>query len=258
MTTLSAQYRYYPEHRAFTVEQSLKLGLACWHQLDETGDQTDSHGNMDLAENGVGVVLSHSDSVFGNVADYTGSGGSNLYLNNSAGAFREATFSSAFTIAGWVNFDTVSTDGVQCVACRADNGANTNAEIDWQLILLESGPYLEFYGLSGSTGYGASFSSLAISPATWYFYQAWYDPRGDVVGININEGTPVTTAMAGSMNTGGDQFKYGRRSFNGTWDAYMNGKHSRAALWNRLLADRESAWLYRPNNPRNYTDLQDV
>ena len=258
MSTLSSYNQYYQPSAlplSLIPQKTLSIGLSAWWAMDETmtaGVDTiyDSHGGVDLLENGTGsLVLNDSDAVFGQVLDFQGSGSSNIYI--TASSSREMTYISDFAIAGWAKFDSLAV-GNQCIACRADNGANANAEIDWQLIWNGGSGLMNFTSITGSTGYTAEWPN-ALSTGTWYFLVGSYSARNAQVGISVNGGTLVTAATSGNMNTGGDQFKFARRSFDASWDAYMDGKLSRWGHWNRNLSADEITWLAA--KPRNYSDL---
>jgi len=246
---------YYPDKMplALIPQKTLSIGLSAWWAMDETltgGADTifDSHGSIDLVENSATEITNYSDGVLGQVLDFSSGIGSNIFI--AANSAREMTYNSDFAIAGWVNFDTLS--ATSCVACRADNGANANAEIDWQLVWNGGSGLMNFTSITGSTGYTAEWPN-ALSTGTWYFLVGSYSARNAQVGISVNGGTLVTAATSGTMNTGGDQFKFGRRSFDASWDAYMDGKLSRWGHWNRLLSADEITWLAA--KPRNYSDL---
>ena len=236
--------------------RTLGYGLVSWWALDETmtaGVDTiyDSHGSVDLLENGAGsLVLNYSDATFGQVLDFAGSGSSNIYV--AASSARQHPYNSNFSVAGWVRFDQLaSTVGAQCLIARADNGANGFTFIDWY-VLLGGSDVIQMTACVGSNNYNA-ISPLTVSVDTWYFVYAGYDAENNQVSVSVDAANLTTGAVTGDMNTGGDQFKMGRRSFDATWDAYLDGKMSRWALWSRLQTTREREWLAAA--PRNYSDI---
>lgn len=251
MSNLSQYFPSY-EHPAYT----LGYGLVSWWQMNDTMTAgadlvLDSHGSVDLDENGGGTtVANYSDGTFGQVLDLTGSGASNLKIA-SADA-RQLPYNSDFSLCGWVNFDAFTTH--RCIAARADNGASTNSQVDWELIW-DASLGMIWGAMVGSTLYYCTWSPT-LSTATWYFVYAEYSAELNRVGLSFDAGTLVTASVTGDMNTGGDQVKFGRRSFSAyPWDAYLDGKLSRWGLWSRLLTPVERSWLHSPTNPRNYGNI---
>lgn len=261
MTLLSNTTKFYhPNSMPLSLipHKTIGIGLASWWAMDDTmtaGVDTvlDHHGGVDMVENGTGTyVLNHTDSVFGQVLDFTASSASNL--TTPAADAREHPYNSNFSICGWVNFDAFTTH--RTIAARADNGASSNATVDWQLIWDATTGYMRFGVMVGSTHYYADWTPT-LSTGTWYLMYAEYSATLSRVGISVNNGALVTAGVTGDVNTGGDKFVFGRRSFAAyPWDAYLDGKLSRWGLWTRTLTTDEIGWLYSPSSPRNYSDLR--
>lgn len=256
MSALSNHFQYYrPEALplALIPQKTLGIGLVSWWALDETvtgGTDVfaDSHGSAYLNENGPTVVANFADPVLGQVVDFSGGGASSLV--RTASEVRQLPYNSDFSICGWVYFDALGQH--RCIASRSDNGANTNSAVDWQLIYQVGTDTLDMTAFVGSTGYGAQLASPTV--AEWLFIYGEYSAELHHCGAAYGQDALTIGAVTGDMNTGGDQFKFGRRSFSAyPWDAYLDGKMSRWGLWSRRLSDAERFWLAA--TPRNYSQL---
>lgn len=243
---------YFPQINVAVDAKSSLLGkmLSWWSMNEASGNsRVDSHGINDLAENGVGIP--NATGKLGNAIHFAGSGASNLVLTSSAS---NLISNGSFTLSGWVNFDSVATGANQYVVSRADNGANATNEIDFGLWFNDSTDKLTARMVSGSTAYDAEFNQV-ISIATWYHVKLFYDSINNLVGIKLNNSAATTTSTSGRLNTGGDQFKFGRLSFSAGWQAYFDGLCDEWSYYSNVTTDEEDAWLYNGGAGRVYSDF---
>lgn len=99
--------------------------------------------------------------------------------------------------------------------------------------------YTDVYGTPGTP----------VPNGVWVFFRAWHSAAGDVIGLQINNGTKYTTAWAKGANpTGMRDLTFG--SWGGT-NASSRGL-SRSGYWKRLLTDAESTALYNGGNGVDY------
>ena len=156
---------------------------------------------------------------------------------------------------GWVRFDSalLGSDN-QFIFCRSDNAASSAAQIDWALANLSTDSKIRFRVNVGTTSYDAIGGSAA-SADTWYFVYAYYDELNNEIGISIDDGTVVTTAVTGKINIGGDQLKFGRNSSVASIDFYFDGKADEWGWWTRTLSASEVSELYNSGAGLAYSDL---
>jgi hypothetical protein len=231
------------------VTQASRFGLTGWWSMDEASGNTRLNGlgtGLDFTENGVGIPT--GTGKHGNSIHLAGSGASNLVLINSLTAL--SANRCTFSTCGWVKFDTVGSD--QCIFARSDNAANANNEIDWKVHLDGADDKLCMSVHVGSTAYTAKWGSAATT-ATWYFVYAYYDEQNDEVGISINDGTTVTAAVTGIINTGGDRNTFGRQSYQASWDDYVDGELDE---WGHYFRKLDSAIVTEIYNSGAGKDLE--
>lgn len=94
-------------------------------------------------------------------------------------------------------------------------------------------------------------SAVVASPTSFNMIAAWHDATNDLLGISINAGTAVTTAVAGGVQTYTNNFTIGKND----GADYMNGDVDQFGFWKRKLSDAEITWLYNSGSGRSYADI---
>ena len=165
--------------------RSLLSGLVGYWPLHEaSGARGDALGQNDLTDN---ATVTGNPGIVENASQFTAA--SSEFLSRAD----NAALSSGdidYTIWAWVYLDSVGADRV---IFSKWGGVGQREYLLWyatasaRLQILVSGDGTAFTTLS-DTSLGAP------SLATWYFLRAWHDSVGNVLGIQSNLNTPVTTA----------------------------------------------------------------
>lgn len=205
---------------------SLNSGLLAFYRLS---DATDEVGAIDLTETGGPAYAA------GKIGDA---------LNIAGGGDRLTSLDSIFaldgpvskTLAGWVKFDSfANAPGV------LSNWANGGGGVV-QWLLYHDGSNLVFQVRDGSAADHIATWPTALSTGTWYFFVATYNSATGVVSLNVNDGTPVTSASpAATVNSGTTSFELGGRN-NGA--ATLDGMIDAVGIWDRVLSSTEQTELY--------------
>jgi hypothetical protein len=135
---------------------------------------------------------------------------------------------------------------------RSDNAANANDELDWAIRIYNN--KLSSFVVVSSTIYVAE-KSTTLSTGTWYFAAMYYDSSTNKVGVSLNASAWTETSVTGTINTGGDQVKFARLSYQSGWDNYYNGRLDEWGHWGRVLTTAELTELYNSGNGLSYSDL---
>lgn len=164
---------------------------------------------------------------------------SNQYLARVDVAGVSCGADTPWTIAGWFKFDSV--------------GNNMG-------LFLKAGPFTSYtrwcfgIGLNGAdskvyaraangTTYGEVAWGTALSTGTWYFIVAWHDPTADVVGISVDDGSPVTSAWAGGTYDNTYSVTLGN-AVGGTSTTAFDGAADSVWLFFRVLTATEITALF--------------
>lgn len=121
-------------------------------------------------------------------ADFSGS--NNLFIVDPSGV---SPGDSSFGIEIWLNVDTLRSQGIW------GKGNSSDGTMEWFLRMNSSNKFA--FGISAD---GSAFSVEAVwgtaaSASTWYHVWGWFDSAGQLVGIAVNDGTPVTQATSGTV-----------------------------------------------------------
>lgn len=85
----------------------------------------------------------------------------------------------------------------------------------------------------------------APSTAVWYYVLGWHDPDADIIAIQINGATPVTTAHSLGTFDGTSMFEIGAGNGAETW----NGLIDEVSFWKgRKFTQADGAMLYNNGN----------
>lgn len=207
--------------------------LVAYWKLDETGTGTraDATGN--------GLTLTNNNSV----TNATGK------LNAAAGFVRAS--SQSLTRAdeallrtgdidwhwqGWLYLDSV------------DNAYIAAKTEEWGLFLNNNGR-LDFFwnDFAKTVSWGSN-----LTTGTWYHIVIWHDAVNDVVGIVVNDGTPVTSAYSGGGTTTTNAFGLGDRPGSG---AYLNGRLDEVSMGKFVPTAGDITLYYGGGTPPGYDTL---
>ena len=139
-----------------------------------------------------------------------------------------------FTIAGWVNFETVAT--IQHLLSKFDA---TNGE--YHMSLMPDGAlYFKVYSAAafGGTATTATWGSNA-SGATNYYVMGGHNATANEIWVSVNGGTPVTAAHSAGVYDSTAPFWFSNSSFSDEVDGVLD----EWAFWSRdARADRTALY----------------
>lgn len=218
--------------------------LVAYWKLDEaSGTRLDSlngcgGSGCDLSDNN--TVTSATGKV-GTAAEFTAA--NSEYLSHADHADL-STGNINFTIAGWVYLTNNSANRM----IVSKWGGSNEYELGYFSSSNRFGFQVEGPGPSGG---GVLANNLgAPSLNTWYFVLAWHDATNDLIGIQVNHGTPNTTGFSAGVNDTSTAFAIGRRgNDNG---GYLNGRIDEVGFWKRLLTDDEKDCLWNDGDGNTY------
>ncbi len=210
---------------------SLLTGLASFWTLNTT-EWLDEVGSRTLADhNGVTVAAGK----IGNAAVFDGV---NQYLSVASSSGLQIL--TEFTIACWVKLNSL-TGGHQKFVSK-DDGVGDR---DYMLRVVDADVRWDLLGPSG--GSGSVVIPAGVPDTGWHFYCAWY--KAGEVGLQFDNGTPVTNSPTGTPNATNQPFELGR------WGAdvhYLAGSIDELGVWQRALTALERAWLYQSGAGRAF------
>lgn len=205
--------------------------LVAYWPLDEAASATreDRVGSNDLTTNGTvgqGMGLCSYAAMFnGMVANY-------LSIADNA-ALSRGNFD--YTGTAWVNFATNT--GTRVIMCKGSSAGAQGQEFQ----LYHSGTFRIEIGNGAGSSVSVN-SGVAAVNGEWYFLRWWHDSVNDIVGIAVNEDTPVTSAYSAGSYDSTHEMTIGRYSnFAG---GAVNGVIERVGLWNRVLSTNDGLSLY--------------
>lgn len=222
--------------RPAVAASSLLDGLISYWPMEETyGVRHDKLLANSLAGSGSG------DYVAGKIGNGLPGGGSYSATHNST----QALGTSAFTLAGWVYFGSLSaTSGV---VTKSNAASARQWELQWN-----AGAARLRFGISSTSS--ASLAAIVdatstgtMSLNTWYHVACWYD--GSVIGIHVNGGTVHTTAHTAGQYGTTQPLVFG--AFSGG-SSPMTGRLDEWGLWSRALTTAERATLYNGGTGLSY------
>lgn len=212
---------YFPLHEASGTRTGLILGT----QMTDNATVTGNPGIAVLASQ-----FTYVNSEYLSVAD-----NANL-----------STGDIDYTFCAWVYLDDASGNTHTILSKNATSNREYRLQYEFAADDLE-------WGVSGNgtsfTLVDAGLSSTVAS--TWYFVRCWHDAGTNVIGIQVNLQTPVTTAHSTGSTDGTAGFLIGGDD-SGTPTDFMDGRICEVGFWKRLLTTQEHHWLYNNGLGRTY------
>lgn len=220
---------------------SLLTGLSSHWQLNEGAGATgiDIHDSNPLTTvTNVGAVAGH----IGGARSFTIAGSSILSGADSANL---SVGNEDFTIAVWVNFDSVT--DFQALVSKYDGTVNGSEYIIAYSNVANAFRWVVF---DGAGGVGAINATTFGTPLTgvWNFVVAWYDSVADLVNIQINNGAIDSAAYALGSNDGVNPFALGLRG-----DLPLDGALDSLSFWRRTLTVQERSDLWNGGAGLDYS-----
>jgi hypothetical protein len=232
--------------------------------MDESvGDRQDSTGRGNIVEDNNGVLSDGGAVGSGSAGDFDGS---TNFLNNTEPPndiqFQDTSGGSTdWTIAVWVNADTLASDGgifwVNADTLASDGGiftAYTGAGNGGFFVDYDQSQDRFRVGLDNGTATTTVDADTlgAVSTATWYFLVAQYDAGAKNILFSVNNGNQDTGTHTGSHQDGTGDLEVGVYS---TGSAYWDGKIDQPMVWWRKISAAEIAWHYNSGSGRVWSAL---
>lgn len=220
---------------------SLLTSLVSYWKLDEaSGNALDSHGANELVETS-GTIASTTGKV-GNCRDFEVGDTEYFEIADNAAL---STGDIDFSFSLWINAETLAS----FPAIFGKHGsATTNHE--YALYYDTTASRLTFVVTNASSSQTSVQWGSALSTATWYHVVIWHDATGNVIGIAVNNGTPVTAAHTTGVRDGTQPFKLGAANTSGI--LYWDGLIDEVGFWKKVLSSDERTLLYNGGNGLPY------
>lgn len=216
---------------------ALKTNLAFHLSLEESsGTRVDDHTNsIDFTDNN---TVGSGTGKLGTCAVFVRA--NSEYLGVAESAPVDTGTDTAWTIAAWVKTSYTSGDQIVLTKSNAGSRAVWRRNVYGLVVTLTDGKPHAICGNNSSFGDAVWGSSIA--DGNWHFLVAWHDPTADEVGIQVDNGTPVTSAWSGGTYNNNYNVTVGAGA---APTDYFDGSIDNIALWiDRVLssADRSELW----------------
>ncbi len=230
-----------------TLDSYIKRGvsgtpnLIGYWKMDESsiGTRADATGNNWTLTNNNGVT--NNTGLLNNASDFTRA--SSMYLSH-VDALGLRPGANSFGVSVWVKFNSFS--NYQDIISKWGGGSNVNEFT----LESDSAGNVGFYVSNGTT-HNATWGT-ALSTGTWYNIIGWYNSEDEVIGISVNNGTPVTTAHTGGATCTSctANFKIGSSDASG-WSPYLDGLLDEVAYFSGAPGPSDRTFIYGSGTPPN-------
>lgn len=225
---------------------ALSTSLISYWPLDEaSGSAIDAHSTHDLTETS-GTIAASSGP--GNITGSRDFERGDTELFEVADHADLSTGNIDFTLCAWVNIESKNSGDAAGILQKADAD---DLEFD-----LNYNDALNAFQWRVSSGNGfanlTGVTSTSASNGTWYFVVAWHDSVNNVIGISVNNATPVTAGYTHGSYDSAAPFRIGGYSdYNQYWDGLIAG----VGFWKRVLTASERRALYNNGSGITYSQL---
>lgn len=207
-------------------DPNLSTSLSSYYELEETsGDRVDSHGANDLTDTN---TVTSGTGKQGTAAQFTAANSELLIDSTTSGL---PSGSSDFSMAAWVNFDSLSAN--RTIIAIGTESATQLAALTWK-----TGNQLGYQGYSNDV-------QVSWTPSTGTWYHVAVTVTGQTVKFYVDGSQQGTTqTLPSAPNIGTSFIKLGSiLSTN-----YMDGRIDEAAVWSKVLTATEVSDLYNSGN----------
>jgi hypothetical protein len=213
--------------------------LISWWTFDESsGTRYDSHSTNHLADHG---TVAYDTGVRGNSAKFLSSNAEYLDISSNASL---STGDIDFTICGSVYVNSSAT--AQTLFSRYGNFQRE------YLVDVTSSGYVRSIMSTDATNTVTITSTSTLTSTTWYFICTWHDAANNLMGLSINNGTPVTGTIS-TVYGGTGPLIFGSQGAYGS----LSGRLDEFTFYKRLLTSDEREWLYNSGTGRAYCEVSD-
>ena len=211
----------------FVGPPSVNDETAYW-KLDEDGAST----RVDSGPNGQDLTPDDTMSRTNGIISFAAS---NPLEGNWIARTDSATLSCGdidFSLGAWIMLYDGNTRGYV-----VKGGLGSAAAFEYGFYVVSS--KLRF-GVSNGTTLNFAETASTVSFNAWHYVVGWHDAAGNTVNIQIDNGTPVSTAHSVGCQDSTGPFRIGRAS-----DGFeMNGNVDEVGFWKRTLTSTERTYLY--------------
>lgn len=223
-----------------------------WSLEEASGTRVDQTENEnDLTDNN---TVGQGTLVVGNCADHERSNNEFLSITNALQTGLDPSGNQDFHINMWVELETKS--AVHYIVAKNGASAGTTGYI---VYYDHSNNRAEFWVRnSGDTAWQNvnATNQGALDLGTKYNIQVWHDATNDLLGIQVNGGTPNTVAASGGVMANTKPFTIG-----GSVDlaaVAFDGLIDEVGFWSRVLTSDERDYMYNDGNGRSYAEISAV
>lgn len=227
-----------------TQASSIKTGLVAFWEFESTS-WLDSHTN--------GLTLSAFGGLTGTNTTTTGKVANCLHQTGGTACLIRAdeallNFTGSFTLAFWFKV-TGALTGVPLITCKFRSPTD-----EWRMLLSNTSGanwqlYFQITDGGGNEGPQWPTQDLTSFWQAWRFLVAQCDASGNILSLNIDNGTPVTVTKTKTISHGSNNFQVSDRDYAAAWDFDQYG------FWTRVLNSTELTWLYNSGAGRAYSEF---
>lgn len=152
-----------------------------------------------------------------------------------------------FTVAGWLWRGADATGVI--VSKFNDSAGNREFAVEYN-----TNGSLRFYVWDGSGNQAFADWGSVLSLSTWHCFVAWHDASSDTVFLQVNNGTPISTAVGGSIQGAGTApLIIGARDVSGS-ERNFDGRIDAVHIWKRVISPTERAEFYNSGNGVEFSE----
>ena len=228
----------------FTLRGTLFQNLTEFWMLGEaSGTRAGALGVHDLTDNNT-VTQAAGFPSGGNAAQFVASPNQE-YLSKANHADFEPG-DTDFSVSLWFYLDAAAMGAVHYLM-QVWGGVGAR---QWNVFKNTSDKVRLIISTDGTNVAATAEWATALLVSTWYHVVVWHDATANVIGITVNDGTPVTTAhTAGITQLGTPLFTLGGNPNAGV---YSTGRIDAAGYWAKVLSAAEITALYAAGNGLGY------
>lgn len=209
--------------------------VSYWKLDEESGTRNDSHGTNHLTDNNTVLFAAGKQ---GNAAVFVRANAEYLDIADNASL---STGNVDFSLAAWVWINAADENSF------VSKGNQVDSTREYILRAIAGVP--RFALCDGVSETVVAVAAGAISTGAWHLLVAWHDAVNNVIGLQVDNGTPVTTATAGVFSAD----RAGSFSLGFETDTLkLNGRMDEVAFAKRVWTADERAQLWNSGNGVTY------